>query len=93
MPAIITLKAYPAKRSDYGSLQVIFDLTGKPDPMATESVTVRNTAEAMTALETYKAKAAVTGLSLAVCMRLKDGQRAPNGFKAANSTFYHPVNI
>lgn len=93
MPATIIPKAYPAKRSNYGGINVVFDLTGKPDPFPAIEVTVPNTPAALAALEEYKAQATATGLSLAVCMRLKDGQRAPNGFKSANSTFYHPINV
>ena len=96
MPATIKIKAYPAKPSEYraGAFSVIFDLTGKPLPIAPRVLTVKTTAEALSALETYKEEATATGLQLAVCMTLEDG-RAPNGFKAATTghNFYHGINV
>lgn len=93
MPATIQLSALPAKASNYGGVSVIFDLTGKPAPVPPRLVTVKTTAEALAALEEYKAEAQATGLPLAVSMRLKEG-RAPNGFKAAtDKLFYHRINV
>lgn len=92
----IILRAEHAQPNDRGdSFSVIYHLTDKPAPFPKREVEVRTTAEAVAALEAYKAEVTATGTPAAVCMRVKDGQRSPNGFKAATSghRFYHPVNV
>lgn len=92
--ATVILTARPAKLSESGSLQVIFSLRGDPDPMPRRLVEIKTTADALSALEAYKAEAAATGKPMVVSMRLKDGDRSPNGFKAAAaSPHYHRINI
>lgn len=93
--AIFKLSASPAKPSYAGGFSVIFDLTGGPDPFPHREVEAKSTAGALAALEAYKAEAAEAGLALAVCIRLKDGSRAPNGWKAAKAAmpFYHRINV
>lgn len=92
--ATIILSTYHAKLSETGYLQVIFHLTGKPDPFPKRMVEVKNTAEAIAALEAYKTEAAATGVPMVASMRLKDGDRSPNGFKAASrEPPYHRLNL
>lgn len=92
-PTTIKLSAYSAKRNTSGSLAVIFDLTGKPDPLPTEIISIRTTADAVAARQAYLLKAIATGLPLAVSMRHHEG-RKPNGFdKEAKSAPYVWVNV
>lgn len=93
--AIFTLSADPAKPSSAGGFSVVFDLTGKPDPFPRREVEAKTAAEAIAALDQYKTEAEATGQPLAVCIRLKDGSRAPNGWKAVKATmpFYHRINV
>ena len=92
--ATIILEAHPAKPTRDGHFSVVFHLDGRPDPIPRRLIDVKTTADALAALESFKADAAATGLPLAVTMRLKDGSRAPNGFKAATAkTFYHRINV
>jgi hypothetical protein len=93
--ATFRMSAEPAKPSNYGGFTVVMDLTGKPDPFPRREVEAKSVTEALEAFDAYKAEAAATGLALAVCIRLKDGSRAPNGWKAAKAAmpFYHPINV
>lgn len=92
--ADIILQAYPAKPSFDGGFQVVMHLDGRPAPLPRRVVSVKTTPEALAALDAFKAEAAATGEPMAVCMRLKDGSRAPNGFKAATAKiFFHRVNV
>lgn len=93
--ATLILQTYPATLSESGPLQVIFALDGRPDPFPRRLVEIKRTADAIAALEAYKAEAAGAGVPCVVSMRLKDdGSRSPAGFKAASRTPpYHRVNI
>ncbi len=72
---------------------VIYHLNGTPDPFPERVLDVKNTAEALAALESYKAEVKATGKPCAVNMRLIEG-RAPSGFKAAIAGKYHQgVNV
>lgn len=92
--ATLILQSHPATLSESGSLQVIFSLCGDPDPLPRRLVEIKRTADAIAALKAYKVDATATGLPCVVSMRLKDGDRAPNGFKAASrEPTFHRVNI
>lgn len=74
---------------------VVFHLTGKPDPFPQRQIEARKPADALAELEAYKAEvAAAVGEPVAVSLRLAKGERAPNGWKAAEkaSPFYHLVH-
>lgn len=92
--AKIKISAETAVANAYGGFSVVFDLTGKPAPIAPRVIEVKATKDALAALAEYKQEAAKTGLPLAVSMRLIEG-RAPNGSKAATSgfAFYHGINV
>ena len=90
--ATLNLTAYHASRSG-GFLQVIFTFS-KPAPFPPRSVEIKNTADALDALEAYKADAIAADVPLVVSMSLKRGDRAPRGFRAASEKpAYHPVNV
>lgn len=84
-----TRRAEPAL--DGRGFAVVYDAA--PDPFPRREVPIRTTGDALAALATYKTDAAATGKQLAVVMTLAKGDRSPNGFKAANSRLYHPVNL
>lgn len=94
MASRVTLEAYEAIPSSGGRFSVLFNLSGKTPPLAPREVEVKNTADALAALDAYKKEAAATGLPLAVALRVAKGYRAPAGFKAATANSgYHGVNI
>jgi hypothetical protein len=90
--AKLILTAYPAQVSENGGFGVVFDLTGAPPPLPAKVVEIKRAAEATVALEAYKAEAAQTGKPIAISMRIADGDRSPNGFKALQRPYYHKVN-
>lgn len=93
--AMIQFDANPAQPTRDGHFQVVFHLDGRGDPFPRRVVEVKTTAEALAALDAYKADAAATGLPMAVTMRVAKTSRAPNGFKKATEAmpFYHRVNV
>lgn len=90
--ATIVLSTYPAQRSSDGGLQVIFG--GGPVPFPAREIEAKRTADALAALDVYKADAAAAGVPLVATIGVKRGSRAPAGFKAATERpYYHPVNV
>lgn len=89
----IVLSALRAKANEDGDgFSVIFDLTSKPPVFPTRIVTVKNTAEAFTALSEYMKDAGALGEPLVCTIKIREG-RAPSGFNAANKQYYHRVNV
>lgn len=92
--ATIILSAYKAIPSTGGRFSVSFDIGGREAPaLADRRVEIKNTAHALAELEAYRVEAEATGKPLAVSIRLANGSRSPNGFKAATSKSFHPVNL
>lgn len=81
--AIIRLSSCRAEAHD-GYHSIIIDFS---EPFPPKVVNVRTTADAVAALEAYRAEAAATGLAMYVSMSLRCG-RTPNGFKAATRAHY-----
>lgn len=83
--ATFRLSCVPAKPSGYGGWSLVYDLTGKPDPMPRRVVEARTAAEAIAHLDAYKAEAAaMVSETVAVSIRVIAG-RAPNGWNKAKA--------
>jgi hypothetical protein len=88
--ATLILSSHRAERS-FGCVGVIFD--GQPSPIPSRRLEIKRMADAAVALEQYKAEALATGKAIAVAMRIANGDSVPDGFKALQRPFYHPLNV
>jgi hypothetical protein len=65
-----------------GGYSVLMDFSNPVPPL---TVTAKTTAEALAHLDAYAQEAAKTGQSLMCSIRLGRGERAPSGFRKANT--------
>jgi hypothetical protein len=87
------LEAFEAQPYE-GGFSVAYRLDGQR-PFQMRDIEARNTAEALAALEAYKAEAAALGKPLACSITLcPRNQRAPAGFRTARTfASQNPVNV
>lgn len=76
------MSAYEAKDNGNGRFAIVFNI-GKGDPFPGKVVEAKNTAEALAAFDAYVAEAKASGMLLGCSLRIKDGERKPNGFDKA----------
>lgn len=87
MPTLI-LNSYSAERNG-AFLSIAITAEG---PLPKRTVEIKRTADAVTALDAYKAELAALGKPAVASMRLARGERAPAGFRKLSKEF-HEVNL